>query len=105
MQQITSEFLIACAGVILSLAFSYIPGLEAKFATLDGIQKRLLMLLLLVTSTLILFGVGCLNWGTTLGVDGLACTQTGALALARSFGFAVIANQTTFLITPKRASK
>jgi hypothetical protein len=105
MQQITPEFLIACAGIVLSLAFSYIPGLEAKFATLDGIQKRLLMLLLLLTSTLILFGVACLNWGTALGIDGLACTQNGAIALTRSFGIAVIANQTTFLITPKRASK
>jgi len=45
------ETLSSLAAILLSQAFSYIPGLSDKFATLDGTHKRLIMLaaLLLVS--------------------------------------------------------
>ena len=42
------EVLSAAAGVLLSLAFSYLPGLNGWFSSLDGTHKRLVMLAALV---------------------------------------------------------
>lgn len=39
----TSDELAAVAGVVLSLAFSYVPGLSGWFDGLRGEYKRLIM--------------------------------------------------------------
>lgn len=107
---ISAEFLTAAGGVLLSLGFSYIPGLQARFDRLDGAHKRLVMLGLLALASLGVFGLACLQWGNVentlqaLDIQGVACSQAGALGLARSFVLAVIANQVTFLISPRRTS-
>jgi hypothetical protein len=100
--QITPEFFIAMAGVLLSLGFSYIPGLESRFGKLDGIHKRLVMLGSLAVSVLVVFGLTCLGWSSALGLPGLACDQAGALGFVRAFGVAAIASQATYLLTPKK---
>ncbi len=56
---LTPEVLSMIAGVILSLAFSYIPGLSQWFAGRDGTFKRLVMLLLLAISAAGLYGLSC----------------------------------------------
>jgi hypothetical protein len=52
---ISSEELCVAAGLLLSLGFSYVPGLSEWFAALAPTYKRLLMLagLLLVTSRVV----------------------------------------------------
>ena len=106
---ISAEFLTAASGVLLSLGFSYIPGLQRRFDTLDGVHKRLVMLGLLVLASMGVFALACLQWGNVedplqvLGIQGVTCTQAGALGLMRVFVLAVIANQTTFLISPRSA--
>jgi hypothetical protein len=98
---ISVEFLTAAAGVLLSLGFSYIPELQALFNQLDGNRKRLVMLSLLALTSLSIFGMSCLGWSQALGLPQATCSQVGALGQLKIFVLAVIANQSTFLITPK----
>ncbi len=44
----TTETLSATAAILLSLAFSYLPGLSTAYQGLSSIHKRLVMLALLV---------------------------------------------------------
>jgi hypothetical protein len=90
--------------VILSLAFSYIPGLSAWYKLLHGTQKRLLMLCLLVLVAGGAFGLACAGWGEDFGLK-LTCDQPGAITLLQSLVLALAANQSTYLITPKIPSK
>jgi hypothetical protein len=96
-----AETLSALAGAILSLAFSYIPGLQARFEPLDGIYKRLIMLGLLVLTASVAFGLSCAGWGADLGLE-LGCNRSGLIGLLQALFLALAANQTIFLISPTR---
>jgi hypothetical protein len=93
---ILTPTLIAMGGAaLLSLAFSYIPGLRVKFAGVDPTYKRLVMVGLCALFALAVMGVTCLNLWTT----NLTCDQKGWVQAAWFFGAAVIANQTTFSLS------
>lgn len=93
---VSVKLLSSLAGVALSLVFSYIPGLRARFAKLDGVYKRLVMAgLLLLASLLIMAGVCA---GFVVG-DGLTCGRDGALVLLSAFVSAAIANQTAYVVS------
>ena len=47
----TSESLASLAGILLSLVFSYVPGLNTRFDGLEPIYKRLVMLAALLVAT------------------------------------------------------
>jgi hypothetical protein len=66
----TAENLASMVGVILSLGFSYIPGLNTKFARLEGEHKRLIMAGILVDMAGGAFGLN--------GTDWCACTNCSA---------------------------
>lgn len=97
--RITSEELSVVAGVVLSLGFSYIPGLKSKFDTLAPERKRLVMLGLLVLVSGAVYGLSCAGFAADLGI-GVTCDQAGAIGLIRAFVVATIANQSTYMITP-----
>lgn len=94
---ITSEMLVAVAGVVLSLLFSYIPGLRTWYAGLVSETKRLIMLGLLLVVTAAIFALGCYN---LISID-IACNQDGLLKLVGLFVAGIVANQGTYLITPQ----
>jgi hypothetical protein len=97
-EAISAEDISMAAGVLLSLGFSYVPGLREKFDRLSPTQKRLLMLALLVLVSGSVFGLSCLNtplYGT--------CDQDSAWTLLRALILAVIANQSTYALSPKAA--
>lgn len=89
--------LAVIAGVLLSLAFSYIPGLNKWFEGIAGNAKRLIMLGLLAVVALAVYGIACLGWWDV----GVVCDQAGAIALGEQFILAMIANQSAYLISPK----
>lgn len=91
----TSERLAEFAGIVLSLAFSYVPGLREKYDALDTIQKQLVMLASLAVVTGAVFGLSCAGI-----MDGVTCTKTGAIGLLQAFVSALVANQSTYLISP-----
>jgi hypothetical protein len=86
------------AGIVVSLVFSYVPGVKGWFDALTADYKRLVMLGALVVAVGVLFGASCLGYATDP-----ACTVEGAKALLPLFIAAVIANQGTFLLTPSKS--
>lgn len=94
----TAELLTAIAGILLSLAFSYLPGLSDGFAKLDPTRKRLIMAGLLVLVSVGTFGLSCAGV-----INDAACTQAGAWALVSTFITALVANQATYSISPRKA--
>lgn len=92
----SSEQLAALAGVILSLAFSYVPGLSDKFAALESTTKRLVMAGLLLLVAVAALGLSCANV-----VQTVECSQAGVLKLIDTFIAALVANQAAYLISPK----
>jgi hypothetical protein len=100
---ITPEILSAVAGILISLGFSYIPGLNIKFALFTPEQKRLVMLLLTALTAVIMFGLACAGVVKDLFGLVLACDRDSALVLARSFVYAAVTNQTAYQLTPQTA--
>lgn len=90
-----ADQLSAVAGVALSLGFSYIPGLRDKFDPLDPTTKRLIMAMLLFIVGGVAFVAGC------RGLLSITCDQPGVIGLLSSLVAALVANQATFLISPK----
>ena len=90
----TTETLAAVAAVLLSLAFSYVPGLRDKFELLDSTHKRLVMLACLAVVALAALGLSCANlW------DFVTCNKSGILQLVETFIAAAVANQAAYLLT------
>lgn len=94
---ITPEWLALVAGAVLSLLFSYVPGLSNWYAALDGTRKRLLMAGLLLVVAAGAFGLGCA--GVLAGVD---CSRNGAINIVYAYILALMANQSTYAISPQR---
>lgn len=88
--------LSAIAGMVLSLALEYVPGIAGRYEGLTAVQKRLVMLLLLVLSAAALFGLSCAD--LVLYVE---CTARGVLELLGMIGVAIGVNQGTYLLTKK----
>ena len=97
------EVLSAAAGVLLSLAFSYVPGLSGWFASLEGTHKRLVMLAALVLVSAGVFALSCTSSTSALLEQPPACTQNGLLGLLQSLLLALVANQAAYQISPRRA--
>lgn len=96
----SAEGLSLIAGTLLSLAFSYIPGVSIWFMGFEPTIKRLIMLALLAMTSGAIYGLSCLGWGSELGIT-LSCDQTGLLGLTKQFVIAIIANQSIYTISPQ----
>lgn len=96
----TSEGISAAAGVILSLSFSYVPKLNQRYSDLSPEAKRLIMLGLLALVAIGAFGLTC-SRAPFEALKTVTCDQAGAWGLGRALITAVVANQATFLISPK----
>jgi putative flippase GtrA len=95
----TPEILSSVSGIILSLCFSYIPGLSTWYAKLSTQQKSLGMLALLLLTALGVFGLACANL-----VAYVTCDQPGAVELVKIFIAALIASQAAYMLSPQTAS-
>ncbi len=88
-----SNVLVMVAGVILALAFGYVPGLRGWYEAQDAVRKAQVMALLLLLASGGVFGAACYTpW---VAVE---CTGAGFWQLAELFVTALIANQATYLI-------
>lgn len=92
--------LASLAGILLSLAFSYIPGLRDKYATLSPDYKRLVMLGALLFVSIGVFAAGCLGYSAKV-----SCDMAGAQVLLGLFITAAIANQGAYMLTPNASVK
>lgn len=98
MSEFTPEALSAVAGVVLSLLFSYVPGLNTWFAGKAEETKKLLMLALLAVVAGGVFGLSCTQFGTALGIP-LTCDQAGGFKMVMILVFAVMGNQGAYGLT------
>lgn len=89
-----AEQLAAIAGLVLSLAFSYIPGLVDLYDPLDSIKKRLIMGALLVIVAVAVFGLSCAGVLSTV-----VCDRQGAIGLVMVLINALVANQAVYKLT------
>jgi hypothetical protein len=99
--QFTPEMLAVMFGILLSLVLSYFPIIKTKWAAFDGDVKRVIMLVAFAVITLAVFGLSCTTLKDSFGLlASVSCTQAGAIELFKIFIAAVIANQTTFMLSP-----
>ena len=96
------DVISALVGIVLSLVFSYVPGIRDLWAKLTPTKKRLWMLLLLVLVTLAIFGIGCIPG---LQIKVVTCDKNGIMELAKIFFIALVANQSAFEISPQKGDK
>lgn len=105
----SAEILSAIAGSLLSLLFSYVPGLSTWYDKLgydvagnydDGLKKRLVMLGLLFLVAAGAMGLSCAGWGADFGLS-LSCDRAGVSGLLNALLLGVMANQSTYSITTK----
>lgn len=89
---ITPTELAALAGVVLSLVFSYLPGLKDAYDALTPTPKRLVML-----GALFVVALGALAYQCRGAGD---CYTANAETVLRAFVMAAIANQATAALTP-----
>lgn len=94
----TSDTLSALAGVLLSLAFSYLPGLRTWYADQVPEHRALVMLGALLVAGLLAFGLSCAGLQQVV-----PCSQPGAWSLVTAFVTAAIANQATYSLTKRIA--
>ena len=90
----TVEQLTTFAGVILALFFAYVPKVKDWYDARTSQQKALVMLVALFVVAGGAFGLTC---GGFIAV-GVVCTKQGLVELAQVFVFALIANQSTYLV-------
>lgn len=90
----TAEQLSMVAGTVLSLLFSYVPGLKTWYDSLSGQWKSCIMAVALIVVAAAIFAVSC---GGVF--DWVECTQDGAKGLVSILILALMANQSTYLIT------
>ena len=98
--ELTAATIAMIAGSVLSLLFSYIPGLAEKFAALPATTKRLVMLGLILVVTAAIQALSCAGVFQT----GIACDKAGIVQVILIFLSAVIANQATYTVSPVTTS-
>lgn len=81
----------AIAGVLLSLALAYVPGLRVWFENLSGTQKRAV---LLASMIIVVASVALLSCYNIIMI--IPCTKPSLDSLLQSFIWAIVANQTTY---------
>jgi len=59
------------------------------------------MLALLCLTALASFGLACTGWGSAFGLA-LTCDRSGAVELISALVFAIMANQSTYKISPQK---
>jgi hypothetical protein len=90
--------LASLAGIVLSLVFSYFPGLKTWYDGLDSAAKSLVMAIAVVVVGVAAFGLSCwpaFPWPV------FTCDMPGFWGMAAAVVAALVTNQSTYVITRK----
>jgi hypothetical protein len=94
------ELLSGIAGVVLSLAVAYLPGVDAWYAAKDAKGKAQIMAVLLVAVSLVIFALACLKLAADLGL-GVMCDRVSLVGLVKILVAALVANQSAYMLGVK----
>lgn len=93
--ELSPALISGAAGMVLSLFFKYVPGLNAWYASLSTTFKSLGMLIMLLVVSGFIALSSCLDWWVFI-----TCDKNGILVLFETFVLALVANQSLYVITP-----
>jgi hypothetical protein len=93
----TPEYLSSVAGILLSLAFAYTPGLREWYDAQVPQRKAQVMALALILVAGVLFGYACVQLATLTGAD-ITCDVPGAVSVIKVLIAALVANQAAYLL-------
>ena len=93
--QISPEMIAGIAGAVLSLVFSFVAGLNTKYAALPSETKSAIMAGVLLVVSIALFSLQC---GQIL-VTNITCDKNGVIQLVWMFVVSVMGNQGTYGLT------
>ena len=103
---LTAAVLLAVVGALLSVAFTWFPGLNTWYAGLNKDQQSAIMLGLLILAAAVMITLGCSG---LIMVVGLVCTPQGIFTVVINLGVglvtAMMANQGTYGLTKNLAPK
>lgn len=92
---ITEEWMAAAVGLVLTLLFSFFPGLNTWYAEKSENYKKMFMAGVLFVTLAAVFGGACLGL-----LSGIECTLAGGWQILQLYVIAVVVNQSVFKITP-----
>ena len=87
------NILVAGVGILLALAFAYVPGLKKWYDAQESERKALVMLGALLVTAGIVAGGSC--W---LGYGWVTCDEAGGKVLLELFIAALIGNQAAYTV-------
>lgn len=95
--QISADLLSWVVAIGLSLAFSYIPGLQGWYDPLPNAKKQAIMGLLVIVAAAGVFGLSCAG----IADVGLTCDKAGAVGLVVFVIEALVVNQAAHRMTKR----
>lgn len=90
-----STQIAAVAGVVITLALAYLPGVKAKWEALDGTRKRLALGILYAAVSIGLYVPSCLG-----GPQIVECSTESIWSVVLAFLMALISSQGMYQILP-----
>lgn len=94
---LTLSMISAAAGIIVSLAFTYIPKLNTWFGAQSEVYKQGFMALAGLIFSFVVFGLGC---GKLITLN-IPCTTIGATNVLWMWGAWVVGNQSADRASPE----
>lgn len=94
---VTPEVIAALAGSLLSILFSYVPGLSTWYAAKSDEWKKLIMAGLLLAIAVAVYAMQC----SSILATNITCDKQGIIQLVYMFVLAIAANQGTYRLTPQ----
>ncbi|MBA4375822.1 MAG: hypothetical protein C0401_06585 [Anaerolinea sp.] len=96
--KLSAEAFVVLSAVILSVAWTFTPGLRIKFGELASNIKVIINLALMILLAGLMFLFTCTGWNP---IPGVACTVEGAKALGVLVFIAIVGNQVTYVASPQ----
>ena len=99
---LTPELLAALAAIGFSLVFAYVPKVSAWYNALNSEYKASIMGLVIIIVGVGAFGLSC---GGFVVLEGVACTQSGIVAVIQTILVALVANVGSYTLLVKPFQK
>lgn len=102
--ELTPILISSVAGIVMSLVFEYLPVVSTWYNKLLNNYQKLIMLGVMAVIVASIYAFNCLGWFTGY-IPVVSCSSSGREAAVLAFIAAMIANQATYLVTPKRGDR